>query len=337
MAPLNNVLDLARMEADTCTVTPRPCNVRDVLLAVEGSLRPEAYARGISLQIKCEDTLPETIGTDSEGLRRCLLNLIGTAIKLTHEGLVRVVVSAEPDRDPRHLRLDVENTGIGISQEKQKLIFEAFVQVDGESTLRHDGAGLGLTVARRMAHLLGGGLTVSSGLGQGPTFTLRVPVAPATVRQETVRKGNEATVARKVERPLMQMTEESPIDLASPPLGSYSDRTLRGLAATFLTESQSLMACLRNAARRQDSAAVKSWAQQFGGLAQSVAAQGLAHAARQCGQAVCAEDPVAVTVGIENIEKEMNKVITLFSDADWILRLRSVRHGNCYRAHSASE
>ncbi len=148
---------------------------------------------------------------------------------------------------------------------------------------------------------------------------------------------NVLDLARKVERPLFQMTEESPVDLGSPSLGSYSDRTLRDLVATFLTESQSLMACLRNAARRQDGSAMKSWAQQFGGLAQSVAAPGLAYAARQCGEAARAEDPVAVTVGIENIGKEMNRVITLFSHADWTLRLRSVCDGNCHRTRSASE
>ena len=95
------------------------------------------------------------------------------------------------------------------------------------------------------------------------------------------------------------------------------------------------MACLRNAARRQDSSAAKSWAQQLGGLAQSVAAQGLAHELRQCGQAARAEDSVAVTVCIEKVEKEMDRVITLFSDADWIKRLRSVRGGNRFRVHSA--
>jgi len=379
---LNNVLDLARMEANTCTVSLRPCNLRDVVLAVSGALRPDAETRGITLIIKLADTLPETIETDAEGLRRCLLNLIGNAIKFTHEGLVRVVVRAEPDPGPQCICFDIEDTGIGISEENQGLIFEAFVQADDENTRKYDGAGLGLTVALRKARLLGGSLTVSSRPGQGSTFSLRIPVTPGSVvsdiesnpprpleeeggaggeatgacddaergkvpssalsdrqehsahrleqtpeRQDKVPKGDGVAVVQDVSGPLLEKTENSPVDLGSPSLASFGDRTVRELVATFLTESESLMACLRNATRREDLAAAKSWAQKLGGLAQSVAAQALAHELRQLGQAARAEDPVAMTARIENVEKEMNRVITLFSDADWIQRLRSKRRG----------
>lgn len=156
-------------------------------------------------------------------------------------------------------------------------------------------------------------------------------------RQDKVPKGKGGAVVQQSSEPLIEMTGESPIDLGSPSLGSFSDQTVRELVATFLAESQSLLACLGNAARRQDNSAVKSWARQLGGLAQSVAAQALAHELRQCGRAARAEDSGAVTGHVENVEKEMDRVITLFSDADWIERLRSVRGGHCSQVHASSE
>lgn len=123
----------------------------------------------------CQQKLPEKIQTDAARLRQCLLNLTNNALKFTEAGHVYINVYME-DRDGRsYISFAVEDTGIGIPQDKQDEIFTAFTQADSSHTRKYGGTELGLTITKQLAELLSGGLTLSSQVGTGSVFTLTIP------------------------------------------------------------------------------------------------------------------------------------------------------------------
>jgi len=117
--------------------------------------------------------------TDPVRINQCILNLANNAVKFTEFGHVYVNVSTEQDKGRQWVRFDVEDTGIGIPEDRREAIFEAFTQMDGSTTRRFGGAGLGLTITRKLAELLGGDLTLHSEVGRGSVFTLRIPLETA--------------------------------------------------------------------------------------------------------------------------------------------------------------
>ncbi len=114
-------------------------------------------------------------------IKQCLVNLLNNAIKFTESGHIYVNVSQEQDDACYWLRFDVEDTGIGIPRDRQQAIFEAFIQADGTTTRRFGGTGLGLTITRKLAELLGGDVSLHSEVERGTVFTLRIPLVGETV------------------------------------------------------------------------------------------------------------------------------------------------------------
>ena len=127
--------------------------------------------------------LPKTIQTDPVRIKQCIVNLVNNAIKFTERGHVYVNVSMEQDESGDWVRFDIEDTGIGIPKDRQEAIFEAFIQVDGTTTRRFGGTGLGLTITRKLITLLGGTLCLHSEVDRGTVFTLRIPLAGASRTQ----------------------------------------------------------------------------------------------------------------------------------------------------------
>jgi signal transduction histidine kinase len=168
---IDEVLTLSRLEAGREIVSPREIVVADVLDQTAAMIEPMANARTLRLDVR-RPSPTLTIESDAGKLRQILLNLLTNAIKFTDEG--SVTVSAEEDRDGT-VAFRVKDTGIGIAPEYQDRIFESFWQVQQTMTRRVGGAGLGLNVARQLARLLGGDVTVESIPGAGSTFTLRLP------------------------------------------------------------------------------------------------------------------------------------------------------------------
>jgi signal transduction histidine kinase len=159
-------------------VSARQTVVADVLDQTAMMIEPMVNARKLRLDVR-KPSAALTIETDAGKLRQILLNLLTNAVKFTDEGTV--VLSAEEDGDGTVV-FQVKDTGIGIAPEHQDRIFESFWQVEQTTTRRVGGAGLGLNVAQQLARLLGGEVTVESALGQGSTFTLRLPAIAATRR-----------------------------------------------------------------------------------------------------------------------------------------------------------
>ncbi len=172
---INDILDFSKIEAGKLETEIIEVETESFLAELESVLRPLTRDKGLAFEILRCDELPAVIKTDPVRVRQCLINLVGNAIKFTEKGHVFVNIQIERRDDTDYIHFDVEDTGIGISPEKQQQIFEAFSQADNTTTRKYGGTGLGLTITRQLAGLLGGNLTLSSKPGKGSVFRLSIP------------------------------------------------------------------------------------------------------------------------------------------------------------------
>jgi signal transduction histidine kinase/HAMP domain-containing protein/ActR/RegA family two-component response regulator len=184
---INEILDLSRVEAGKMPIDPRPCSLATVRDYIEQTFRHVAAMKNLSLEVRMDPRLPETMFTDPTRLQQILKNLLSNAFKFTSKGSVALIVEPSTVHEGS-ISFAVQDTGIGIPEDKQRLIFEAFQQADGTTSRRYGGTGLGLTISRELARLLGGSIEVQSTVGSGSTFTLHLPVhyarSEAGVRDE---------------------------------------------------------------------------------------------------------------------------------------------------------
>ena len=175
---IGDLLDVAKIESGTMTVQPAPFDLHALLATVRALLHHQARDKGLELRLTVDPSVPYRLDGAARSLQQILVNLVTNAIKFTDTGSVTITVLAEAvEPDKVMLRIDVQDTGIGIPLRAQELIFERFAQVDGSATRRHGGTGLGLAIARQLANLMGGLLLVDSTPGVGSCFTFRAPFA----------------------------------------------------------------------------------------------------------------------------------------------------------------
>ena len=189
LALLNDILDLSKVEAGRMTLERIPFDPREVMEACLKLLRPEAIKKSLALQCDvCPSVPPRLIG-DPLRLRQIVLNLAGNAIKYTNQGRVHVSLKVSTFVDPQtvRLRIDVEDTGIGIPAGKLSTVFDAFTQADGSITRRYGGTGLGLAIAKQLAGLHNGRVWAESELGRGSFFhaELEIQVAGEALASRT--------------------------------------------------------------------------------------------------------------------------------------------------------
>jgi len=176
MTLINDILDLSKIEAGRMDIEWLDCSVQELLDHIDMLLRPQAERKDIDFEIHAEGDLPDVIRMDPTRLRQCLMNLVSNAIKFTECGHVYVQATVDRSDDEPMLRIDVEDTGIGIEAERCEAIFEAFSQADTSIGRLFGGSGLGLSITRQLTHLMGGTLTVESTPGRGSVFTLKLPL-----------------------------------------------------------------------------------------------------------------------------------------------------------------
>ncbi|MFN3770612.1 MAG: response regulator [Ectopseudomonas guguanensis] len=169
---INDILDIAKVEAGKLEVRPERTPLASMLESLRDVFTPLAGERGLSFTIEQQDELPQTLFTDRQRAEQILRNLLSNAFKFTDRGGVTLSVSR---RDADYLAFAVRDTGIGIAADQQQAIFEAFRQADGTTNRRYGGTGLGLSISRDLAGLLGGSISVSSVPGEGSLFTLLLP------------------------------------------------------------------------------------------------------------------------------------------------------------------
>jgi PAS domain S-box-containing protein len=187
---IDNLLDLAKIEAGRTELIQKTFNVREWLAQLVDQTRSLADEKGLKYEATLSPDVPADIEGDPSRLKQIALNLISNAIKFTEKGEVRVNIQLQ---EPDHWLIAVSDTGIGIPPHMQEVIFDKFRQADGSFTRKHGGSGLGLSIVRDLALIMGGGVRVRSEVGKGSTFTvvlpLKVPQAAAPAHQpEPVEK-----------------------------------------------------------------------------------------------------------------------------------------------------
>jgi len=138
-------------------------------------MRPAAIKKDIGFEVLQCDLVPQVIQSDSLRLRQCLINLIDNAVKFTDSGHVYVNVTMKQYDDTSFVQFDIEDTGIGIAEDKLSMVFDSFTQADGTTTRKYGGTGLGLAITKRLVDLLGGRISVVSREGCGSVFTVEIP------------------------------------------------------------------------------------------------------------------------------------------------------------------
>ncbi len=180
---INDILDLSRIEAGRLEIESLPCRVPEILEDVASVLRVRALNKGLTLHIEYDGGIPEVIQTDPTRLRQVLINLIGNAIKFTEMGEVRVRIRFVSHDAPPSLCIDIVDTGIGMTPEQAEGVFRPFAQADASMARRFGGSGLGLTISRRLAKLLGGNVEIVA-TRPGSGTHIRATVATGSIAAE---------------------------------------------------------------------------------------------------------------------------------------------------------
>jgi PAS domain S-box-containing protein len=177
---INDILDVSKIEAGQLLIESLQVDPEEILVAAAKLMRVQASAKGLDLRLERKTAIPGKIMTDPTRLRQILLNLLGNAIKFSEHGAITIAASfSDALPDGPSMTFEVTDTGIGMDEEQLGRIFNAFTQADASTTRRFGGTGLGLRISKHLAQALGGDITVSSQLGKGSTFTVRIaaPVA----------------------------------------------------------------------------------------------------------------------------------------------------------------
>src|ERR1043165_9301575 len=225
---ISDILDLSKIESGTVTVDAQEVLVSNLIDAIARPFRHEADNRHLAFEVEIDQHLARSITTDAKHLQQVLKNLLSNAFKFTERGGVRLRVAPatagwNPDhpvlkRAPAVLTFEVSDTGIGIPQEKQRIIFEAFQQADAGTSRKYGGTGLGLAISRELANLLGGEIQLHSTPGKGSTFVLYLPVkyvgpthsagTPNTMTRSPLAHSPAALAAPSTDRPVEHIPDD---------------------------------------------------------------------------------------------------------------------------------
>ncbi len=179
LAILNDILDMSQLESGRMALAPVAADLRTLLRDVEALMRPQANAKSLALHIDADPAVPERVVLDPTRVKQILFNLVSNAIKFSDRGAVVLDVRVRRDASgPGRPELEfvVTDTGIGMDEATLARLFNRFVQGDNSRSRRHGGTGLGLEISRNLARLMGGDITVRSRLGEGSSFTFRLPL-----------------------------------------------------------------------------------------------------------------------------------------------------------------
>jgi PAS domain S-box-containing protein len=190
---ISDILDISKIEAGRMELCLEYIAVPDLIEEIRTTVEPLVARNANAFEIVGEFASVSSFN-DVTRLRQCLLNLLSNASKFTKKGNVRLTVTVETEEGRDWIRFDVSDTGIGMTPEQMDRLFQAFTQADASTTRKYGGTGLGLAITRKIARLMGGDVTVESTIGQGSTFTLRVPIAVgdptlAAIEDDAIARG----------------------------------------------------------------------------------------------------------------------------------------------------
>jgi signal transduction histidine kinase/ActR/RegA family two-component response regulator/HAMP domain-containing protein len=243
---INQILDLSKIEAGKLQIETKRIAVSDLRDYVQSTFRQVAEQKGLGFDVRIGAGVPANINTDAQRLQQILKNLLSNAFKFTERGRVELKIGvAEGTGVPRSegmqsagpiISFAVCDTGIGIPSEKQQLIFEAFQQADASTSRMYGGTGLGLTISRELARLLGGEIAVESNVGVGSTFTLYLPLAAE--QQDGVIEGE--VVSAPLIQPEPEVPAQSAVELKGKKVLLVDDDPRNLFAVTSLLERRDI-------------------------------------------------------------------------------------------------
>ena len=208
---INDILDLSKVEASQLELEQTNFVLIDQMEVVMEMVGARAKEKGLALVCEIASDVPNNVVGDPTRLRQVLMNLLGNAIKFTGAGTVSLRVALDSDRDaPALLRFAVQDTGIGIPDEKLGRVFERFTQADSSTTRRFGGSGLGLTISKRLVELMGGQIWVESAVGEGSTFSFAVPLEAQTSETHAAAVTEGASSDLPLAPLRILLTEDSP-------------------------------------------------------------------------------------------------------------------------------
>ena len=232
---INEVLDLAKIEAGYLEIQSQRLNLRSLADSLEREFCPQAIERGLEFRTQLSENAPAEMLTDGQRVEQILKNLVSNALKFTETGSVTVEIAladlaeealGEADDNTGTVKVDVIDTGIGIAHDQTENIFEAFHQADTGTSRRYGGTGLGLSISRQLAQILGGNLELTKSSIQGSTFTLTIPVTfPGQSEkprlnhehsQQPVGRSRETQEKNSPDKPLSQILDDDRNNLSTP-------------------------------------------------------------------------------------------------------------------------
>ncbi len=183
---IDEILDLSKIEAGKMNVEYLPVSLDAIFADLKSLFEPIAKQKHIGWEIIKKGNIPAEFETDRMRLEQILKNLLSNSLKFTEHGFVHLIIDL-PAEYPSFIRFTVKDSGIGIAEEKQQLIFDAFQQADGSTRRKYGGTGLGLSISKELSKLLGGKIALSSKVGQGSEFSLILPLAKGTASLEELQ------------------------------------------------------------------------------------------------------------------------------------------------------
>ncbi len=193
---INDILDMSKIEAGRITLDPTDFDLHATLENILSMLNVRAEKKRLRLTLQRAPDVPQFIKTDERKLRQVLINLLGNAVKFTHQGSITVRVETQSARNdagqqaattPYHLHFEVQDTGVGIAPEELEVLFDAFTQTESGKQSK-EGTGLGLAISRKFVRMMGGDLTVQSQPGQGSNFMFDIQVEPGAEEQVSAKQ-----------------------------------------------------------------------------------------------------------------------------------------------------
>lgn len=209
MTLINDILDLSKIEAGKMDIRNEDVLLEELLEEITTTINPLTIEKNIGLEIIRDCNTRIIINTDRTRLMQVLINLMGNAVKFTEQGKVTLKISYAQNS---MLRFDVMDTGIGIDEENQKIIFEEFRQIDGSTTRRYGGTGLGLAICKKIIDMLGGSISVSSKIGLGSDFYFTIPLRYGQEKKYTdAQKVNLEVLRRNRKNPILVIDDDPEI------------------------------------------------------------------------------------------------------------------------------
>lgn len=212
---INDILDLSKIEAGKMDLKNDDVLIEDIIFDIEAAIKPLVAKKHLELKIVRKINSNTMISTDRGKVTQVLINLLGNAVKFTEKGFVELHVEAESEDK---LRFDIIDSGIGISADNQKIIFEEFRQIDGTTTRKYSGTGLGLSICKKIAEMLNGSLAVESQLNKGSVFSFTIPLKIASDSNDDNRSVNVEKLRKNRNNPILVIDDDADIRVT---IGDY--------------------------------------------------------------------------------------------------------------------